>query len=144
MKITENIKSPEAFLIERGGQQTDHKAAYSHHSDRASKRMQGSLSLQEHHQPPPHQQKQDYPKRDIGNCPSKERCPFRETGGRLCIQSPSCWSSRQKNRRADVDSLGSWEETFRNKAFRQQLYCLGLPQVVGLGGDLSVFSSPNF
>lgn len=45
MKNTENIKAPEAFLIERGGQQTDHKAAHSRHSDGASKRTQGSLSL---------------------------------------------------------------------------------------------------
>lgn len=41
MKNTENIKAPEAFLIERGGQQTDHKAAHSRHSDGASKRTQG-------------------------------------------------------------------------------------------------------
>lgn len=46
IKITENIKAPEAFLIEIGGQQTDHKAAHSRHRDRASKRMQGSLSPQ--------------------------------------------------------------------------------------------------
>lgn len=88
MKITENIKALEAFLkIERGGQQTDHKAAHSRHSDGASERTQGSLSLQERHQPPPHQEKQEHPKSKAGSCPSKGGCPFREPGGRLCRQS---------------------------------------------------------
>lgn len=78
MKITENIKAPKAFLIERGGQQTDHKAAHSCHSDGASKRMQGSLSFQEQHQSPAHQEKQENPERDIGSCLSNGGCPFRD------------------------------------------------------------------
>lgn len=144
MKNTENIKAPEAFLIERGGQQTDHKAAHSRHSDGASKTTQGSLSLQEPHQHPLHQEKQEHPKREAGSCPSQGGCPFRETGGRLCRQSPSCWPPRQKNHWADVEILGSWKETFRNMALGQLLSCLSLPQAVGMGGDLSVFGSPNF
>lgn len=43
-----------------------------------------------------------------------------------------------------MESLGSWEETFRNVALGQRLSGLGLPQAAGMGDGLSVFSSPNF
>lgn len=143
MKITENIKAPEAFLIERGGQQTDHKAAYSRHSDRASKRMQGSLSLQERHQPPPHQPKQDHPKRDIGNCLSKGRCPFRESGGRLCIQSPSCWSPCQKHHWADVE-FGILGRDLQKQGLQTAIELSGLTSSGGFGRWSQCFKQPKF
>lgn len=144
MKNTENIKAPEAFLIERGGQQTDHKAAHSRHSDGASKTTQGSLSLQEPHQHPLHQEKQEHPKREAGSCPSQGGCPFRETGGRLCRQSPSCWPPRQKNHWADVEILGSWKETFKKHGLRTAVELSELTSSSGDGRWSQCLWEPKF
>lgn len=145
IKITENIKAPEVFLIEIGEQQTDHKAAHNRHRDRASKRIQGSFSPQEHHQHAQHQEKHKHP--DISGSSFTGSC-FGEVGGRagrkLHRQHPPCWPPCHKSHWADMGIFGSWEMTFRNVPLRQPLSHLGLPWVLGIGGDLGFFTSPDF